>query len=191
MPRTVSATTDTEIAKAVTKPFWLVYIGYGTPLRYSSGPEAVQTDYLQDELDNYYTDASGNKLQDEVVVTWTPNDMQVTINPDRNTGTLKIQNTDFSFGNTVLATSMADIPIKVYKLYGDGTHESADPELLFDGVGGKCTIDLRWVTVRLESASTKIMFCPRVMCTKEMGFNHLPPDKLTISWGGEQYTLET
>ncbi len=166
MPRTVSAVTETNISKAVTEPFYLVYIGYGTPLRKSSGGTVTW---------------NGE--------TWTADDMLVTVAPDRNTGTLKIQNTDYVFGGVVLTTTIADVPIKIYEAHGDSL-EVADVELLFDGVGSGADPDIRWVVVDLEKGSTGVMFSPRVKCTKEIGFNHLPVDGMTISWGGEQYTLE-
>ena len=168
MARTLSSTTQTEIAKAVTKPFWLVYIGFGTPLRYSSGATV-----------------SWNSQ------TWTANDLQVSVNPDKNSGTLRIQNTDYSFGQLVMNNDgIADVPIKIYQLYGDGSYAVDDAELLFDGVGGRDVIGTRWVEVELKVADTEVMFAPRIRCTKEMGFNHLPPNGLVISWGGEQFTLE-
>lgn len=166
MARTLSATTQTEIAKTITKPFWLVYIGYSPVLRYSSGPTAQ-----------------------EGATIWTCNDMLVSVSPDKNTGTLKIQNTDYVFGNAVLTDGIADISIKIYQLYGSGSYSSGDEELLFDGVGGSCVVDLRWVTIGLEVAKTSVMFSPRIRCSKEMGFNHLPPEGLVISWQGEQYSL--
>jgi hypothetical protein len=165
MPRTLSVTTQAEIAKTVTRPFWLLYIGFTPALRYSSGPQAT----------NGYT--------------WTPNDFVATVSPDNNQGTLRIQNTDYVFGGLVLSNGIADVPIKIYTLYGTGAYSAGDEELLFDGVGGSCTIDPRWVTIDLKVARTAVMFSPRIRCSKEMGFNHLPPEGLVISWQGEQYTL--
>lgn len=167
MPRSVSSVTETNINKAVTEPYYLVYIGYGTPLRKSSRETVTWNSE-----------------------TWIAEDMIVTVNPDRNEATLKIQNTDYVFGGVVLATTIADVPVKIYEVHGDSL-AVADAELLFDGVGSGADLDMRWVVVDLVKASTGKMFSPRVMCSKEIGFNHLPPDNLTISWGGEQYILET
>ena len=166
MPRTVSAPTETNINKAITEPFYLVYIGYGTPLRKSSRGTVTWNSE-----------------------SWIAEDMIVTVSPDRNEGTLKIQNTDYVFGGVVLTTTIADVPIKIYKAHGTSL-EVADAELLFDGVGSGADPDTRWVVVDLEKGSTGVMFSPRIKCTKEIGFDHLPPDSLTISWGGEQYILE-
>ena len=168
MPRTLSTRTETEIAKkAGSKPIWLVYIGYGTPLRYSSGPTLTWNSQ-----------------------TWTAQDLIVTVAPDKNTGTLQIQNTDYVFGGKVVTDGIADVPITIYQLYGDSPYDSADAELLFDGVGGQARPGVRWVHVGLELAPTACMYSPRTRCTKEIGFNHLPPDGMTISLNGENYTLE-
>ena len=168
MPRTLSARTQAEVDKQFgSKPFELVYIGYGTPLRYSSGPTVIW-----------------NSL------TWTAQDLIVTVAPDKNTGMLRIQNTDYVFGGKVLTDGIADIPIMSYQLYGDSPYADADAELLFDGVGSHARPGLRWVDVGLEPAPTACMFSPRVRCTAEIGFNHLPPDGMTISLNGENYTLE-
>ena len=168
MPRTLSTRTETEVAKKFgSKPFWLVYIESGTPLRYSSGPTVTWNSQ-----------------------TWTAQDLIVTVAPDKNTGTLRIQNTDYIFGGLVLTNGIADVPIETYQLYGDSPYAVADAELLFDGVGSHARPGLRWVDVGLELAPTACMFSPRVRCTKEIGFNHLPPDGMTISLNGENYTLE-
>ena len=168
MPRNLSTRTETEIAKKVgSKPFWLVYIGFGTPLRYSSGATVTW-----------------NSL------TWTAQDLVVTVAPDKNTGTLRIQNTDYVFGGLVLTNGIADVPITIYQLYGDAPYAVADAEVLFGGVGSPARPGLRWVVVGLELAPTAGMFSPRVRCTREIGFHHLPPDGMTVSLNGENYTLE-
>ena len=167
MPRSLSVRTTTEVEKKVgAKPIYLICIGYGTPLRKSSGPTLTWNSN-----------------------SWTADDMVVSVNPDRNKGSLQIQNTDYVFGGLVQTDKLIDIPIKIYELYGDTPYAIADAELLFDGVGGACSIGLRWVTVDLHEGSTEIMFCPRIRCTKEIGFNHLPPDGTVISWDGESYTI--
>ena len=163
MPRILSTTTTTEVEKRVgAKPIYLVYIGYATPLRKSSGPTLTWNSE-----------------------TWAADDIRVSVTPDKNVASLQIQNSDYVFGGKVLTDSLIDIPIKVYELYGDGPYDVDDAELLFDGVGGACEVGLRWVSVTLKEGSTKVMFCPRIRCTKEVGFNHLPPDGFVITWDGE------
>lgn len=167
MPRSLSARTTTEVDKKVgAKPIYLVYIGYGTPLRKSSGPTLTWNSNV-----------------------WTADDVIVTVNPDRNVASLQIQNTDYVFGGKVLTDKLIDVVIEIYELYGDSPYAVVDTELLFDGVGGASNIGLRWVTPDLHEGSTKVMNCPRIRCTKEMGFNHLPPDGTVISWDGESYAL--
>ena len=167
MPRTLSARTTTEVEKEIgAKPLYLVYLGYDTPLRKSSGPTLTW---------------DGE--------TWTADDMIVSVTPGKNVASLQMQNTDYVFGGIVLTTKLIDKVVKIYQLYGDTPYDVADAELLFDGVGGACQVGLRWVTPSLHEGSTKIMYCPRIRCTKEIGFNHLPPDGLVISWDAETYTL--
>ena len=167
MPRTLSARTTAEVEKKVgVKPIYLVYIGYASPLRKSCGPTLTWNSN-----------------------TWTADDMIISVNPDKNKGTLQIQNTDYVFGGLVLTDKLIDVPIKIYELYGEPPYAVADAELLFDGVGGASSVGLRWVTIDLHEGSTKIMYCPRIRCTKEIGFNHLPPDGLVISWDGESYEV--
>lgn len=168
MPRTVSGATQTEIAKAITQPNWLISIGYGTPVYYSSTRQVT--------FDGY---------------TWVPNNIQVSISPDQNSGSIKIQNVDYVEGGLISGEDgISDIAIKAYKFYGiSATPPAADVEKLFDGVGDTDQGNLRWVTITLKPAKTTASNHPFIRCTKEIGFSYLPPDGLTFSWEGEQLTL--
>lgn len=168
MSRTVSATTQTEIARAITQSTWLVFIDYSTPVYYSSTREIT--------FDGH---------------TWTPNDLNVSLSPDMATGTLKIQNTDYVEGALISGEDgISDVAIKIYKFYGTSAAPSAaDVKKLFDGFGDADSGDDRWVTISLKSAKTAASNHPFIRCTKEIGFNHLPPNGLTITWEGEQLTL--
>jgi len=189
MSRTLSATTTANTAKVITKPYWLVYIGFGTPLYYSSGPNSVWSDFLEDEGGEYYVDLVGERYADPGALTFTPNDMVVSLSPDHATGTLKIQNTDYVFGQAVAtADGISDTPIKIYEAHGTGDVLTADIELLFDGVGDSDSGSTRWITVSLKPSSGEQQY-PFIRCTKEVGFNYLPPDGTTFSWEGEQLTL--
>lgn len=168
MPRTTSAATKLETAKAITSPNWLVFIDYSTPVYYSSTRQVT--------FDGH---------------TWTPNDIQVSLSPDQNSGSIKIQNTDYVEGGLISGEDgISDIAIKVYKFYGtSATPAAGDVELLFDGVGDTDQGGLRWVTITLKPTETAASNHPFIRCTKEIGFNYLPPDGLTFSWEGEQLTL--
>ncbi len=165
MPRTVSATTDAELKAPVTRPHYLVYIGFSTPL------------YLSSRGDTSWNGQS-----------WQASDIVIQgLSPDKRTGEILIGNTDLSIGQTILSEGIADRVIQIFEVHGPNVD---DGELLFDGYGGGCIIDERWAHIRLRWSSQAAMFSPRILACKENGFNHLPPGGTKISWDGAIYTLE-
>ena len=75
------------------------------------------------------------------------------------------------------------------QLYGSGPWSTGDDLTLFDGAGRDAAIDERWVTVSLVRTTLQSIWAPRQVICKETGFNHLPPESLDISIGGEVYHL--
>ena len=111
--RTLSATNTTEVAKTITRPFFLVELGFDTTVRLSSRASVVWDGYT-------WTAASFE---------WTGSD-------------LVVFNETGSFGQIVLAQGTAGRTLKVWKLYGDGpTWAVADGEILLDGEMGAALID--------------------------------------------------
>jgi hypothetical protein len=175
MPRTLSDTTVTRVQQAVTNgPFYLVYIGLTTPVYYSTGPQCT--------FDSH---------------TWAKKDIRINnLDINKATGSIQVENSDFAFGKLVAdEDGISDIAIKIYEYYLSQPISSTETltadniELMFDGVGDDDSLNSSWVTIRLAPAKTKASNHPFIRCTKETGFNHLPPPGATISYEGNKLFL--
>jgi len=169
MSRTLSATTTTEVATTITQPHTLIKIGYTSPLYYCS---------------------SGDLNWDGIA--WTGQDITVTnLDPDKGTGSLVIGDVSGVFGAMFLQYGIADIVIDIWRLYGETPWAAGDEEYLFSGVGGGATwAPKKSVRISLAPAANRVMFTPRLVIEKSLGFNHLPLEGQLITWEGETYVLE-
>ena len=101
MTRSLSGTMETEVAKTITKPVYLINID--DTYHYSSGP---QVSYGGD--------------------TYTIHDIKVTnLDPDKNKALIHIGSTDLSIVSIVLA-GIAGLPIQIHKHYGGETETLID-----------------------------------------------------------------
>lgn len=168
MSRTLSTLTDTEVSKSITKPHTLVKIEYSSPLYYCS---------------------SGDLSWDGV--TWNKQDFTISqFSPDNGTGSLTIGDVSGTFGALYLQYGIADVPIKIWKLYGDGPWSAGDEELLFEGVGDSSSwIPGKSLTITLLPVSSIRMFAPWYTICKNLGFNHLPVEGQIVHWENDIYTL--
>lgn len=168
MSRSLTTTTNTEVSKTITKPHTLVKISYPSPLYYCSSGDLTWNS-----------------------ITWVSQDFKVSqFSPDNGTGTLTIGDVSGVFGALYLQYGIADIPIKIWLLYGDGPWSSGDEELLFDGIGDSSSwIPGKTLSIKLLPVSSFNMFAPWYTICKNLGFNHLPVEGQIVHWEDEVYTL--
>lgn len=169
--RTLSTTTDTETAKAITRPIELIelVLASGT-YRWSSAGDVSFNGYTWSEsgaqVDHLQSLAGGAQQ-----------------------GIISLSNTDNAASALVLADGVADAPITLYQLYGDGPYAADDAVELFSGVcDGAPQIGLDRVQISITSAGRAREFAPRIYF--EQFCNWIPPAGKVISWGGEHYRLE-
>lgn len=158
MPWTPGSKNQTEIAKNITRPQWLVYMGYSTPIR----------------LTTRDTIAEGG-IDSNV---WLGADMKVDLSLDGLSGRLQIYDEDWSIITTMLAEGTAGIPVQVYMLYGDG-YSGGDEDLRFAGELGQARERDGVIDVALVQPESR--WAPNIYINAENGFNHLPPDGTEIS----------
>lgn len=171
--KTLTAAVQTEIAKPVTLPGYLVEIMFSTPFRVSSrgdinwdGKVFIAWGFDVQGLD---TDAARSALQ----------------------GTLDFLNTDNALGTLVLNEGVADRAIRVWQIYGEAPG-TFDPVPMFAGAGDDASLDPKAgrCQITLMQAGGVTLFAPRSYITREAGFNFLPASGTIINWGGEQYRLD-
>ena len=172
MGRTLSSTTQIEIAKAITRPFYCIYLGFSTPLRLTTHGSSISWDSQ----------------------TWLPSDgpvPTVSITQARDgmlVGALSLPNYDLSLSAIILSEGCAGKSCQIYKLYGAGPYASADGTEIFSGVMDAATgIDLDTVTIDLRGESFNDNYTPHILCNPPT-FNHLPAQKVIV-WGNETYVL--
>lgn len=148
--RTLTANAQTAIEADVTRPRYLIEIGFDPVLRYSTIGEV--------DWDGY---------------TWIPNGAQVSglrTSPDgTSTGRLILPNQDRAFGAMVIAQRVRNRSCRVWMLYGEAPFAEDDAVQVFDGfmdgvpvLGSRVEIEL----VSLGANGTKV---PLLTMAKALG----------------------
>lgn len=163
MSRPVSVTTGTEITNPVTKPLYLVELGFPVTVRYSTGGTVTWNALL-----------------------WQSASVRLSM-PASGAWSLEIFNESYLIGQTALTHGTAGRTVRVYQLYGDGPYADDDAEALLDGQMGEASITPERVQIALKRRpplrTPRIYFNPPV-------FNHLPPPGLVIRTAAGETVLE-
>jgi len=170
MSRTLTTPTTNALAAQLTRPGYLVYLGWLTPVRLSSRADLTWNGSLY---------------------------IGFGMNPDgiewRGTaeqgGTLRLDNSSGAYSATALDEGVADVPIKVWA-YDEAATATGDPVAIFDGVGDSCEIMPAYITIRVTSKRSRSLFAPRAYITQDAGFSIVPPEGKSIMWGGQRYTFQ-
>jgi len=174
MSRSISAPTLAALAAQMTRPGYLIEIGWVTPSRLSSRGDTNWNSLVWvgvgAAVQGLAWDGSG--------------EMRGSINV-ANGGT---QTVPGAFTYNALTYGVADVPIKVW-IYDAAALAVGDPVLVFDGVGDTCQITPDRVTFQFISKKSQVLFSPRQYITKDAGFSIIPPTGKVIYWGGQKYVL--
>lgn len=153
MTRPISSTTDTEIGKAITRPFYLLYLGFNVPVRYSS---MEQVTYL--------------------AVLWQAASFRLSM-PASGNWSVEVWNDQYLLGQTLLTQGTSGRIARVYQLHGAGPYADDDGELLLDGEMGEAVIADGVVRIALKRRAPQRT--PRLFCVPPT-FNHIPPEGTII-----------
>jgi hypothetical protein len=169
--RTLSAPTESATELTITRPGWLVEIGFNTPLRLSSRDDQTWNSQTWiggriKRLSGLSSDGSGIQR-----------------------GTLELINTDLVYSALVLGEGIADKTVKIWKFYGDNP-AAGDPVAVFDGAADDADIGPDAVRITLTGENVRTLYSPRRFIGAGTGFNHLRPVGTKINWGGQVYILE-
>ena len=172
MSRTLSTPTSDASLSLVTRPGYLVEIGFEEPLRLSSRGTV---------------EVLGN--------TWTAWDVRVSgLAHDggrpATAGQLVLGDSDQSITALVLGEGVAGKEVSVWRYFADAVEE-ADPVRVFHGVAGSSSGGAdRTVQIALVAREATVLFAPRRYMTSETGFHAIPAAGKKITVNGENYTLE-
>jgi hypothetical protein len=169
MSRALSAALLTELGLSVTRPGYLIELGYSSTLRLSTMGDISWGGHA-----------------------WSAADAKVSgIGQDgsgANTGTLQLGNIDDAFGSLVLNEGASDIAVAIHACYAGAT-AFGDPVQIFEGVTNGAEIDSRKVTLQLVAQGNRTLYSPRVFVNKAAGFNFLQPAGTKIFANGETFVL--
>lgn len=162
MSRPVSVAHAAALAETLTRPLYLVELGFPVPVRLSSRETITWNSLL-----------------------WTAASMRLSMSAGN--WTLDVFNESLLLGATVLTHGTAGRTAKVYHLTGDGPFDVDDAEQLLDGEMGQAEIA---TTVRFTLKPRPPQRTPRLYFNPPT-FNFLPPDGLIITTGTGTTELTT
>jgi len=134
--RTFSPNTEGEITNTVTRPVYIIELGFTTPLRLSSRGDIT-----------YDGDSFAN----------------ATLKVDLKSKRLQIYNENLAYCAAFVGGLTAGISCKVWQLYGEAPFSAGDADLVFDGELGAASIG-EWVAVNLLPHA--VLHAPRLYATR-------------------------
>ena len=142
---TLSSKNTTEVAKAVTSPIILLYVGYVTPLYLATkGPVTWNSQTWQQtwiDINHIsFDDAGDNRASVRVSPAWL---------------------------STLLAEDFADATVQIWQLWGDPTYAVGDGVSLFEGVGEDVRISRDYIDLELVQKGFKSAVSPRHLYAHE------------------------
>lgn len=165
--RTLSGTLATELGLTVTRPGYLVEIGFSTVLRLSTIGDVSFGGYAWSAADVKISGLSRNEQ-------------------GGGGGQLSIGNADLDYGALVLNEGTADRSVRIWSVWAGAP---GDALLEFDGIGDDAEIAAR-VTIRLLQDARRYAYSPRRFIGPATGFATLLPAGTKIAIGQQTYILE-
>lgn len=167
--RTLTAHNAAETAKQITEPFYLVHLGFDTPLYLCS----LKTITL-----NSITWSGSRTIRVPAIKT---------DNAGNQSGSIQLSNIDRLISGLILTEGCAGKVANIYKGYGNPT--DADIVSEFSGFMDDSDIDDTSVTILLTGKGNK-RFSPGIILSKPY-LNHMPPAGTIIKSGNTTITLNT
>jgi len=103
-------------------------------------------------------------------------------------GKLSLTNTDNSASALALEHELSESAVEISMLYGMGPWVAADAVQVFSGVIDGARVGSARVMLGLVSRARRGEVGPRIVCAQPL-CNHLPPNGVSIAWGGDVVEL--
>lgn len=165
--RSLSSALLTALGGSVTRPAYLVHIGWNVPVRLSSHGTVSWNGY-----------------------TWSAADLSVDgvrVGAGAVSGQLVLGNLDDVYGALVLNEGVADVPVTLYGFDAAAT-ASGDMALLGECVGGEAEITVETVTIALRDPAS-FLFGPRQFIGPATGFTQLIAAGKVLNINGQSYRI--
>jgi len=162
--RTIDSSTQTEIAKQHTVPFFIVKMEFEGATSYLSEAQQVTFetfDYLEGAI----------KVG---TFKWSPNGVQ--------TGSIELLNEHNAAAALVLNNDVQDVPVTIYQVYSTGPTTNSTPEVYSKGVLSGSNIGPSKSVLDVLTSAAETEFAPRDFFTIEEGFNWLVPTGTVVTW---------
>lgn len=147
MTRPTSIATDTAVALTLTRPLFLIQLGFNIPVRLSNREQITYASVIWQAGSFRLQMGSGG---------WA----------------VEVFNESLLLGQTVLTQGTSGRTAKVYQLYGEGPWTEDDGECLLDGEMGEAVISGTSVVIALKRKAPQKT--PRLYIGPPV-FNHVPP----------------
>ncbi|MDD3676526.1 hypothetical protein [Thauera propionica] len=169
--RTLSAATQLATARRITRPLYLIELGFSPAARFSTAGNVAWSG----------TPWSGGY---SVQVTGMSADGSGTQG-----GRIRIGNPDGLMGALVLGQGVAGRSVRIWSGDAEALADE-DPVLIFDGEMSAAEVGDDFVTLELSAYGAGTLFAPRRFIGPATGFNQLVPAGAQIRVGNVVYTLE-
>ena len=171
MSRTIDSGLSSELTADVTRPLYLLYLGFNTPLRLSSRKDISWGGYLWSskgfEVNGFSWGAGGAQ-----------------------SGTIRLPNESNDMTAVVLGETTADKQVKLWVTYLDTDGNIVTPEEYAIGVMDGVTAGLDYVDLDVILSNSVRGTALRKRITAAEGFNFLPAPGTKITWGNIEITIE-
>ena len=154
-----------------TEPFFLVELGFSTPLRLSSGRTVSYDGEIFSSAD---VELARLSFDANMIAS----------------GAIIVGNTDNAINYWVLHEGISGKPVKVWLTYMIDDTNFAEPVLVFDGIGDAVRIDHTKTEISIVNKFLRVSHSPRRRICAASGFNHLPAPGTRITWKNETFVLE-
>ena len=167
-----SSISSTVLEGPVTRPGYLVYLGFDSPLRLCSWDDVSYDGHTWSradvEIKSFKTDDKG---QQNI--------------------SLVLGNNNYEISAIVLSEGVNGKVIKVWAVYFDSSGSATDPYGLFSGKGDGCDLSkMTSVTINAATVGAATWFSPRKRICESSGFHYLPSPGTVIKWGDTTLVLE-
>ena len=167
MARSLPTSLQGELGQQTTRPGYLIYIGFDTPLRLCTFKDVVWDGH-----------------------SWSLSPCDVSLaGPDR--ASIQLDNSSNVASSLILNEGINGKEIKIWVVYFDSTGAATDPYLFFEGTGdGADLTDPLFAVVMAVAGSKNNLYHPRKRICEATGFHYLPEPGQVVSWGNNRVVLE-
>lgn len=169
MSRTLTPAAQAAAGRTVTRPLYLIEIGWSPVSRLSTAGAVVWAglSWLDVACQVSGISATSNAAQQ---------------------GRLSISNVDLLFGTLALGLS-GDVPVRIWHAHADALAD-LDPALVFDGAIDAAEVSDATVELTLGPSRSSAAFAPRLTVGLDAGFTVLLPAGTRVPVGNQVYVLE-